>query len=181
MYSTPEVSTWWKHLFQQWLLWVFWGEVSTSFGQWDGEIFAHYSRENRSSSAKFDGDRWWTAIFKSCHKCSIAFKSGLSLGPLKNIYFLLIQPLQCSFSFVLQIIVLLKFVSPTQFQIHGWIKQIFIKDSPLLCTVHCPFYPDKLASPADEKQPHNMIPPQPCLTVRMVLTRWCAVLGLLQM
>ena len=28
-------------------------------------------------SAKFDGDRRWTAIFKSRQKCSIGFKSGL--------------------------------------------------------------------------------------------------------
>ena len=67
--------------------------------------------------------------------------------PLKNIYLLLIQSFQCGFIFVLQIIVFLKCESPTQSQIHGWLKQVFIEDSPLLCSVHCPFYPDKLASP----------------------------------
>ena len=34
-------------------------------------------------------------------------------------HFLLIQPLLCGFSSVLQIIVLMKCESPTQFQIHG--------------------------------------------------------------
>ena len=53
------------------------GSVSTSFEQCDGEIFAHCSRENCSRSAKFGGDRRWTAMFKSHHKCGIRFKLGL--------------------------------------------------------------------------------------------------------
>ena len=68
-------------------------------------------------------------------------------GTLKNIYFLIIPQLQCGYGFVFQIIVLLKCESPTQFQIPGSLKQIFIKHSPVLCIVHCPFYPDKLDSP----------------------------------
>ena len=87
------------------------------------------------------------AIFKSRHKCSIGLKSGLRLSRSRTFYFLLIQPLQCGFSFVLQVIVLLKCESPTQFQIHGRCKQDFNKDSPVLCTIYCPFYVDKLASP----------------------------------
>ena len=39
--------------------------------------------------------------------------SSQDFEPLKNIYFLLIQPLRCGFSFVLGIIVLLKWESPT--------------------------------------------------------------------
>ena len=44
-----------------------------------GEIFVHSSRENCSRSAKFDGDRRWTTIFKSCHKYWIGFKSWVWL------------------------------------------------------------------------------------------------------
>ena len=113
----------------------------------NGEVFAHSSCENCSRSAKFDGDRRWTAIFKSHHKCSIGFNSGLRLDHSRTFIFFFFSHSSVAISFVLQIIVLLKCKSPTQFQIHGWLKQVFIKDSPVLCTVLCPFYPDKFASP----------------------------------
>ena len=65
------------------------GSVSTNSAQWDGEIFVHSSRESRSSSAKFDEDRRWTAIFKSRHKCSTGFKSGLWLSHSRTFIFFL--------------------------------------------------------------------------------------------
>ncbi|XP_078131727.1 uncharacterized protein LOC144534007 isoform X2 [Sander vitreus] len=33
-----------------------------------------------SSSVRLDGERWWTAIFRSLQRCSIGFRSGLWLG-----------------------------------------------------------------------------------------------------
>ena len=63
------------------------GKVSPYFAQRDGEIFSHSSRENWSSSAKFDGDRRWTAIFKSHHKCSIGFNSRFLMGNSRTFIF----------------------------------------------------------------------------------------------
>lgn len=43
-------------------------------------IFAHSSWQNCSSSFKLDGFHWCTAIFKSYHRFSTGWRSGLWLG-----------------------------------------------------------------------------------------------------
>ncbi len=42
---------------------------------WGLGIFCHSSLEILSSSVRLDGDRQWTAIFRSLQRCSIGFKS----------------------------------------------------------------------------------------------------------
>ncbi len=56
------------------------GYDATSFAHLDWEIFCHSSLQILSSSFRLDGDRQWTAIFRSLQRCSIEFKSGLWLG-----------------------------------------------------------------------------------------------------
>lgn len=56
------------------------GYVSTSFAHLETGIFAHSSLQNSSSSARLVGERLWTAVFRSCHRFSIGFRSGLWLG-----------------------------------------------------------------------------------------------------
>uniref|UniRef100_UPI00358E6C06 ubiquitin-protein ligase E3C-like n=1 Tax=Myxine glutinosa TaxID=7769 RepID=UPI00358E6C06 len=52
---------------------------------------------------------------------------------------------QCGYISVLRIVVSMKCES-SQFLIHDSLKQVIIKDSPVPCTIHCPFSPHKLAS-----------------------------------
>ena len=156
------------------------GSVSTSFAQWAGEIFSHSSRENCSSSAKFDGDHRWTAICKSRHKCSIGFKSGLWLHHSRTFIFLL---------FSHSIVALaLCFGSSSCWNVNLLPSFRFMADSSKFSSrILLHFVPSMVPSilpslpvPADEKQPHNMMLPPPCVTVGMVLTAGCAVLGLFQ-
>ena len=58
----------------------FFGDVSNSFAHLESDIFAHSSLQNSSSSVRLDGERLWTAIFKSCHRFSIGFRSRHWLG-----------------------------------------------------------------------------------------------------
>ena len=68
-------------------------------------------------------------------------------GPLKNIYFILIQPLQCGFSFVFQIIVLLKCESPTQLRFMADSSRFSSRILLYFAPSHCPFHLAKLARP----------------------------------
>ena len=54
-------------------------------------MFAHSSVQNCSSSVKLNGECWWTAIFKSCHRFLIGFKSGLWLGHSRTFIFLFLS------------------------------------------------------------------------------------------
>ena len=56
------------------------GNDPTSLSHLDLGIFCHSSLQILSSSVRLDGERWWTAIFRSLQRCSIGFKSGLWLG-----------------------------------------------------------------------------------------------------
>ena len=53
------------------------GYVSIGLAHLATGSFAHYSRQNCSSSFKLDGFSWCTAIFKSYDKFSIGLRSGL--------------------------------------------------------------------------------------------------------
>lgn len=50
--------------------------VSTSFAHPETEIFAHSSLQNSSSSGRFDGERLWTAVFKSRHRWDLDLDFG---------------------------------------------------------------------------------------------------------
>ena len=60
-----------------------------------------------SSSVRLDGERHYTAIFRSLQRCSIMFKSGL-WWPLKDIQRLVPKPLLYCLGCVLRVVVLLE-------------------------------------------------------------------------
>lgn len=55
------------------------GFVSTSFAQLETEISAHSFLQNSSGSVRLDGQRLWTALFRSYHRLLIGFRT-LSLS-----------------------------------------------------------------------------------------------------
>ena len=66
---------------QQLQLWVFLGKsLQQSFSHLDFGSLSHFSWQILSISARLDGKCLWTAIFRSLHRCSLQFKSGLWLG-----------------------------------------------------------------------------------------------------
>src|SRR4029434_6243326 len=56
------------------------GNDATTFSRLDLGILCHSSLQILSSSVRLNGERWWTAIFRSLQRCSIGFRSGLRLG-----------------------------------------------------------------------------------------------------
>ena len=56
------------------------GNDATSVSHLDLGILCHSSLQILSCSVRLDGERWWTAIFRSLQRCSIGFRSGLWLG-----------------------------------------------------------------------------------------------------
>ena len=85
-------------------------------------------------------------------------------GPLKDIQRLVLKPLLRCLGYVLRVIVLLEGEPLPQSEVLSALEKVFIKD---LCTSLCLSFPG-LPVPATEKQPHSMMLPPPCFTVRMV-------------
>ena len=75
-------------------------------------------------------ERRWTEIFKSFHRFSMGFKSGLWLGHSKDFHILVLKPFQCCFGFMLGVIVLLEHKSSLQFKVFCTLKQVLLKDLP---------------------------------------------------
>lgn len=51
--------------------------LGSRFSHQDLRIFRHSSLQILSSSARLDGECWWTAMFRSLQKCSVGFISPL--------------------------------------------------------------------------------------------------------
>lgn len=64
------------------------GYVSTSSAHLDWGMFGHFSLQNCYNSVTFCGEQQWTVLFKSIHRFSIGFKSGLWLGRSSTFIFL---------------------------------------------------------------------------------------------
>ena len=151
-YSTPHVSTWWKHLLQQWLLWVFLGRSLPDL-QWDGEIFICSSRENFSRSAKF------LEIVDGLKSSSLAINVQLSSS--QDFDWATEEHLFSSYSATP---VWLWLCAADHCLLHSF---RFISDwsrfsSRILLYVAPFIVPSSLTClpvPADEKQPHNMLLP----------------------
>ena len=150
--------------------------VSTSFAHLETEIFAHSSLQNSSSSARLDGECLWTAIFKSCHRCSMGFRSGLWLG---HSYTWIFFDLNHS---IVALAVCLGSLSCWKVNLFPSLKS-FAASHRFSCRIALYLAPSILPStltsfpvPAEEKHPHSMRLPPPCFTVGMVCSGWWAVL-----
>ena len=64
-----------------------------------------------------------------------------------------LKPLECCFSSMLRVIVLLEGEPPSQSQIFGGLKQVSLMNFPLFSIIHHSFNSDQFPVPADEKHP----------------------------
>ena len=63
-------------------------------------------------------------------------------GPLKDIQRLVPKPLLCYLGGVLRVVVLLEGEPSPQSEVLSALEQIFIKDHPVLCSIHLSLIPD---------------------------------------
>ncbi len=142
-------------------------------------IFAHSSLQKRSKSVRLRGHLLCTALFRSPHRFSIGFRSGLWLGHSKT-YHLLVKPFFVDLDVCFGLLLCWKMTFLFSFSFLAeawrfcanidWYLERFIIPSTLT----------KAPVPAEEKQPQSVMLPPPCITVGMVLFWWCAVLFLCQ-
>ena len=141
--------------------------MSTSFAQCDGEMFVNSSRENCSCSATFDGYHRWTEIFKSRHKWSIGFKSGLWLDHSRTFILFLFSHSSVAVALCFRSLSCWNVNLLTRFRfMANWSRfssRIIIYFVPYIV----PSLLTSLPVPADEKQLHNMMLPPP------YLPGWC--------
>ncbi len=90
--------------------------------------FSHSSLQDLSSSIRLDGKRRCTAIFRSLHRCSIGFKSGLWLGHSRTLTEFVLYPLLCYIGCVLRVVVLLEAEPSPQSEVQSALEHVFIKD-----------------------------------------------------
>ncbi len=136
----------------------------------DVAIFAHSSLHKRSKSVRLRGHGLCTALFRSPHRCSIGFRSGLWLGHSKTLIFfwwshafvdldVCFGSLSCwkvNFLFIFSFLTdAWRFCAKI-----AWYLELFIIPSTLT----------KAPVPAEEKQPQSMMLPPPCFTVV-----WCSL------
>ncbi len=156
------------------------GYVFISFAHTETEIFAHSSLQNSSSSVRLDGHCLWTAIFKSCHRFSIGFRFGLWLGYSNTLCFDLNHS-------IVALAVCLGSLSCWKVNLRPSLKSFADSNrfsSRIALYLAPSIFPSTVTSfpvPAEEKLPHTMMLPPPHLTVGMVCSGWCTVLGLLHM
>ena len=116
------------------------GYFSTSFAYLETAIFAHSSWQNSSSSVRLDGDRLWTAIFKSRHRFSIG------LGHSKTLTFFALNHSRVALAVCLRVIVLLEGEPPPQSQVFCRLKQVFFKNCPVFGSIHLALNLDQFPS-----------------------------------
>ena len=179
-YSTPEVNTLYKRLWQRLQLRVFLGMSVSALHIWIWGFFSHSSLQICSSSVKLDGECRWTAIFKSFHRFSMGFMSGLWLGHSRTFTFLFWSHSSVALAVCLGSLSCWN-VNPRR-SLRSF--ALWSRFSSRICLYLAPFIvPFILASlpvPAAEKHPHSMMPPPPCFMVGMVLDGWLAQLGFCQ-
>ncbi len=119
-------------------------------------ISCHSSLQILSSSVRLDGDRQWTAIFRSLQRCSIGFKSGLWLGHYRTF-----TELSLSHSCV-ALSVCLGSLSCRKVNLRPSLRSwaLWNRFSLMISLYFAPFsFPSTLTSlpvPAAEKHPHSM-------------------------
>ena len=134
------------------------GNDATSFSHLDLGILCHSSLQILSSSVRLDGERWWTAIFRSLQRCSIGFRSGLWLGQSR-----MVTELFRSHSFVI--------LAYFSLRSRALWKRFSSRISLYLAAFIFPSIATSRPVPAAEKHPRSMMLPPPCFTVGIVLGR----------
>ena len=131
---------------------------------------------NSSSLVWLDGECLWTAIFKSCQRFSIGFRSGLWLGH-SNTW--ICFDLNHS---IVALAVCLGSLSCWKVKLRPSLKSFADSNrfsSKIVLYLAPSIFPSTQTSfpvPAEEKHPHSMMLPPPCFRVGMVCSGWCAVL-----
>lgn len=119
------------------------------------------------SSVRLDGDRQWTAIFRSHQRLFDWVEVRVLAGPLEDIHRVVPKPLQPCLVCLLTAIVLLEGEFSAQSEV---LSTRFSLRVSLYFALFS--FSSTLAShpiPAAEKHPHSMILQPPCFTVGMVL------------
>ena len=91
--------------------------------------------------SKLDGERRCTAIFRSPEMFDRVLVWALA-GPLKHIQRRVLNSLLCCLGCVLRIVVLLEGERSPQSEVLSALKQVFIKDLSVLCSVYFFYDPD---------------------------------------
>lgn len=146
----------------------------------DLAILAHSSLQKRSKSFLLQGHLLCTALFRSPHRCSIWFSSGLWLGHSKTLIFFRWSHafVDLNVCFSLLSCWKVKFLFIFSFLTEAW--RFCAKIDCYLELFIIPSTLTKALVPAEEKQPQSMMLPPPCFTVGMVFFGWCAVFFLQQ-
>ena len=151
--------------------------VCISFAHLDLGIFSHSSLQICSSPVKLDGERRWTAIFKSFHRFSMGFKSWLSLGHCRTFTFMFWSHSSVALA------VCLGSLSCWNVNLHRSLRSfaLWSRFSSRIYLYLAPFIVPSiltsLAVPATKKHPHSMMLPPPCFTVGMLLDGSRGMLG----
>jgi len=125
------------------------GYVCISFAHLDLGSFSHSSLQICSSSVKLDGERRWTAIFKSFHRFSMGFNSGVSSSTPEGF--------SCSCSDAISVLLWLyawchcPVGTETFATVFCTLKHVLLKDLLVFGSIHCSLYPDKSPSPCHWK------------------------------
>ncbi len=177
--SDPLLSAQLKHFWLQLEPRAFLGMMQTRFADLDWGIFCHSSLQILSSSVRLDGDRRWTAIFRSLQRCSIGFKSELWLGHSRTF-----TELSLSHSCV-ALAVCLGSLSCWKVNLRPslrfWILWTGFSLRLSLYFGALSFFSTLFHSvPAAEKQPYSMRLLPAHFTFGMVLCRWCLELRLIR-
>ena len=127
--------------------------------------FSHSSIQILSSSARLDGERCSTAIFRSLQRC---FNQVRALaGPLKDIQRLVLKTLLHCLGCGFRVVVLLEGEPSPQSEVPSTLEQVLIKDLSVIFSLNLSLDPDSQSLPA-EKHLHSMMLPPTCFSVGMV-------------
>ena len=118
-----------------------WEWCNKCFSHLDLGILCHSSLQILSSSVRLDGERWWTAIFRSLQRCSIG---GHRVVP---------KPVLCYFSCVLRVIVLLEGEPSAQSEVLSTLEEVFFQDISVLGRIHLSFNYNQSSCPCSWKTP----------------------------
>ncbi len=107
-----------------------------------------------SSSVRLDGDRRWTAIFRSLQRCLVGFKSGPWLGHSRG--FTEMSLSHSCVTLAVCFIVMLEGEPSAQSEVLSAVEQVFIENISVLCSIQLSLNLTSLPVPAAEKHPHRM-------------------------
>ena len=144
------------------------GYLCIIFAHLDLGIFSHSSFQLCSSSVNLDGERRWTAIFKSFYRFPMGFESGLWLGRSRTFTLLFWGQSSVALAECLGLLSCWNVnLCHSQRSFALWSRfssRIYLNLAPFIV----PSILTSLPVPAAEKHPHYIMLPPPCFTVGMV-------------